>query len=316
MHQNILNDKTYSFLHGISGSDRWRSAELVGGGWSSDVKFKVTTDDGEHLLLRISDIKSLDKKRAEYDAVCEIAATGVNMSKPYEFAIIEGADKLYMKLSWLEGDNVEEAMPKYTPAQQYQLGLKAGRLLRAIHTLPSKLTPEQWKAKNIKVLTERVEIYRGLKDYKIAHFDEMMKFIDDSFFLLDNRSLVFHHGDYQGRNIIVSDNGEVGVIDFERTSSGDPYEEFNRMMTYTRRFSVDFSRGQIDGYFENEKIPDEFFHVMAFHTAMKLLTTIIFGVSTNQKHIYEENELAKEVIYKDYDGFRCVVPSWYKMKKS
>ncbi len=315
MGKNIINDAEFSYLHHIKGNENWVSAVIVGGGWSSDIKFKVVTSDGQKLLLRVSDIKSLEKKKAEYDAVCEVNTLGVLMSKPYEFGTLEEDGKLYMKLAWLEGDNVEEAMPKLTAIQQYEAGIKAGQLLRKIHSLPSKLSPEQWKAKNIKVLTERVALYKDCDYYKIEHYEEMMNFINDSMFLLDNRPLTFHHGDFQGRNIIVSNTGEVGVIDFERTSSGDPYEEFNRMMAYTRRFSVDFSRGQIDGYFGNEPIPDNFFHIVAFHTAMKLLTTIIFGVTTKQKHIYEENELAKEVLFKDYKGYTQFVPDWYKRGK-
>lgn len=314
MNRNVLNDAEYKFLHLIQGSEKWLSAILVGGGWSSDLKFKVETVSGEKLLLRISDIKTLEKKKAEYSAICEVDKLGILMSKPYEFGTLDEAGKLYMKLAWLDGDNVEDAMPKLNLKQQYEAGIKAGQLLRKLHTLPSQLTPEQWKQKNIKALTERDALYRGCDYYKIEHYDEMMQFINESMYLLDNRPLTFHHGDFQGRNIIVTPDCKVGVIDFERTSSGDPYEEFNRMMAYTRRFSVDFSRGQIDGYFGDEKIPENFFHIVAFHTAMKLLTTIIFGVVNKQKHIYEENELAKEVLYNDYKGYTQLVPDWYSKR--
>lgn len=309
-----VNVLKYRYLHKIAGSDNWVSAIPVGGGWSSDVKFKVILRDGSKLLLRVSDIKFLDKKKAEYEALEQVASLGILMSTPYEFGIIEGEDKLYMKLAWIDGDNVEDAMPKLTKQQQYEAGLKAGRLLKKLHTLPSNLTPEQWKQKNIKVLTERDALYQACDYYKIEHYEEMMQFIQNNMSLLDNRPLTFHHGDFQGRNIIVTPSGDVGVIDFERTSSGDPYEEFNRMMAYTRRFSEEFSCGQIDGYFENEDIPEEFFRVVAFHTAMKLLTTIIFGVTTKQKHIYEENELAKEILFNDYKGYTQFVPDWYVKK--
>lgn len=213
MERNVIDDSEYSFLHLIQGSDRWRSAMLVGGGWSSDLKFKVLTIDGEEILLRVSNIKSLEKKKAEYAAICQVDKLGILMSKPYEFGTLEEAGKLYMKLAWIDGDNVEEAMPKLTATQQYEAGIKAGQLLRKLHTLPSNLTAEQWKQKNIKVLTERDALYRSCDYYKIKHYDEMMRFINDSMYLLDNRPLSFHHGDFQGRNIIITSKGEVGVID-------------------------------------------------------------------------------------------------------
>lgn len=311
MLKNVLNDVEYNYLKKISGSDTWISAALVGGGWSSDVKFKVVDTTGEEYLLRISHIKFLEKKKTEYKAIQKASSLNILMSKPYEFGVIEGEDMLYMKLSWIDGDNVEDAMPKLTKQQQYETGLKAGKLLRKLHTLPTNLTSQEWKQKNIKTLTDRIALYKAHEGYKIEHFEEMIQFIERNMNLLDNRPLTFHHGDFQGRNIIITPNLEVGVIDFERTSGGDPYEEFNRMMTYTRRFSEDFSRGQIDGYFEDEKIPDNFFLIVAFHTAMKLLTTIIFGVITDQKHIYEENELAKEILFNDYKGYTQFIPDWY-----
>ena len=149
MEKNVINNLEYSFLHLIKGSDKWISAMPVGGGWSSDIKFKVQTADGEKILLRVSDIKSLEKKKAEYAAICQVDKLGILMSKPYEFGALEEAGKLYMKLAWLDGDNVEEAMPKLTASQQYEAGIKAGQLLRKLHTLPSNLTAEQWKQKNM-----------------------------------------------------------------------------------------------------------------------------------------------------------------------
>lgn len=99
-------------------------------------------------------------------------------------------------------------------------------------------------------------------------------------------------------------------IDFNRISGGDPYEEFNRMMLFTRRFDTDFSRGQIDGYF-NSEIPDNFFDIMAFHTAMKWIATIVWMIHTNDKVCYDEMLVAKDNILKDYCNFTNVIPSWY-----
>ena len=312
--EDLLNLGEYRYLMGIPGSEKWIKVKLIGGGWSPDLKFKITTVDGFNYLIRVTDIKSIDKKKMEYESICELDTLGINFTNPYSFGTLDDVGKLYMVLRWVDGKNVEEAVPELTTQQQYECGVKAGKLLRKIHSLPSKLTPTEWKQKNLKILAERDNLYKACDYYKIEYYDEMMCFINANMKYLDNRPLVFHHGDFQGRNIIIDENGDIGVIDFERTSSGDPYEEFNRMMIYTRRFSVDFSRGQIDGYFENEKIPEEFFPIVAFHSAMKLLTTIVFGVTTKQEHIYKENELAKEVLYEDYKGFTSVVPSWYEAK--
>lgn len=310
----VLYDDNYQYLHAMKETQTWYSAELVGGGWSSDLKFKVFAENGEKLLLRVSDIKTKEKKEKEYEALCKVDNLGILVSKPYRFGVLEEFGKVFMVLGWIDGKNVEQAMPNLSLEKQYKVGFEAGKILRMMHSLPSELSIEQWRTKNLKTLNERIQLYNDC-NYKIEHFDEMMNFINSNIDLLNNRKLTFHHGDYQGRNIIVSDECKVGVIDFERTSSGDPFEEFNRMMTYTRRFSEAFCCGQIDGYFDGEKIPEDFWRVVAFHTSMKLLTTIIYGVITNQKHIYEENEIAKKILLEDYHYFEKFVPDWYTKNK-
>ena len=176
--------------------------------------------------------------------------------------------------------------------------------------LPSKVDNDTWKQKILKKYNERVAIYRE-NSYKIEHLDEMISFIDNNLELLNNRKLTFLHGDYQGRNIVVNQACAVGVIDFERTSFGDPYEEFNRMVTYTRKWSVPFCNGQIHGYFDGEKIPKDFWKVNAFHTAINLTTTLIYALMSSKEYIFNENNEAKELIYRDLKEFTCFIPSWY-----
>ena len=37
---------------------------------------------------------------------------------------------------------------------------------------------------------------------------------------------MYQHGDFHPGNLIYMENGEIGVIDFNRWEVGDPYEEF------------------------------------------------------------------------------------------
>lgn len=307
----MLVDKEYEYLNCIPNSNKYISAELVGGGWSSDLKFKLVDKENKPFLLRVSNISQKEKKQSEFNVLISLKDLGISYSNPLEFGVLEEYAKVYMLLSWMTGDNVEVMMPKLSEKEQYECGVKAGVMLRKMHTIPASVSCEDWKNKNLKKLKERLELYEKCDGYVIEHIDEMVKFIDDNVDLLDNRPMRFLHGDYQGRNIVVDNDCNVGVIDFERTAFGDPFEEFNRMMTYTRRWSIDFCRGQVDGYFLNESIPDNFWKIVAFHCALNLITTIVYGVYTQQKHIYEENEIAKNVIYDDFEGFTKFAPKWY-----
>ena len=307
----MIVDEKYGYLHDIPGSESFVSAKLVGGGWSPDLKFCVTNTSGEKYLLRISDISLKDKKMAEYDILSSLKHLNISYSQPISFGELVDHGKVYMILSWMDGENVEIMMPRLTHEEQYKCGFEAGRILRRMHSISSNASADAWKAKNLKKLRERLEIYKDCDGYVIEHLDEMVSFIDNNLDLMENRPMTFLHGDYQGRNIVVDERCNVCVIDFERTAYGDPYEEFNRMMTYTRKWSIDFCRGQIDGYFEGETIPENFWRIVAFHCALNLITTIVFGVHTKQKHIYKENEIANQVIYEDFDGYTSFAPKWF-----
>ena len=43
----------------------WKSIDLISKGWSSDKKYKIRTNDGELLLLRVSDIDQYEASRYE-----------------------------------------------------------------------------------------------------------------------------------------------------------------------------------------------------------------------------------------------------------
>lgn len=303
--------KEYDFINYIPGSENFISADIVHGGWSEDLKFKIVTNDGSNYLLRCCDISQKDKKEKEFEILTSLNSLNISFSIPIEFGVILEHKKVYMLLAWMDGDNVEVMMSKLNREEQYECGLKAGKILKKLHSISSSDSVENWKNKNLSKLKERIKIYEDFNDYEIKHFDVLVEYIYNNLDLLDNRPMTFLHGDFQGRNIVVDKNCNVGAIDFERTTYGDPFEEFNRMMTYTRRWSTDFCNGQVDGYFEGNEPPERFWEIVAFHCALNLLTTIIFGVSTNQKHIYQENEEAKNIIFDDFNGFTTFIPSWY-----
>jgi serine/threonine-protein kinase len=58
--------------------------------------------------------------------------------------------------------------------------------------------------------------------------------------------------------MIVSPEGELRIIDFNRSDDGDPWEEFNRIV-WSAAVCPHFATGQIHGYFDGNP-PDEFFN--------------------------------------------------------
>jgi len=79
--------------------------------------------------------------------------------------------------------------------------------------------------------------------------------------LLKNRPQVFHHGDYHIGNMLLTPDESVAIIDLNRMDTGDPWEEFNRIV-WCSAVSPYFASGIINGYF-NHQVPEEFFKLLA-----------------------------------------------------
>lgn len=54
------------------------------------------------------------------------------MSYPVEFGTCNNGTNVYMVLKWVEGEDLETALPLLMPKEQYELGRKAGIILKKI----------------------------------------------------------------------------------------------------------------------------------------------------------------------------------------
>ena len=117
-------------------SKDWKKVTPISKGWSSDKKYLVETADGKLQLLRISDIDAYEAKKKEYEIITKYSRLGINMSMPLEFGTCNESKNVYMLLSWVEGRDLEEVLPKLSEQEQYKLGRQAGTILRKIHSIP------------------------------------------------------------------------------------------------------------------------------------------------------------------------------------
>ena len=119
----------------IESSSNWQAVEQISKGWSSDKKYMIKTKSGELLLLRIADIEQYDSKKKEYEIITKYSKLGINMSMPIEFGTSNDGKNVYMLLSWIEGKDLEEVLPRLSVDEQYQLGRQAGTILRKLHSI-------------------------------------------------------------------------------------------------------------------------------------------------------------------------------------
>lgn len=280
------------------------SVEPITKGWSGDKKYCVTTHDGTKYLLRISPTSRFEARKLMFEMLQSVAALDIPMCVPVELGTCD--EGVYTLHSWIDGEDLRDALPWLTETEQYVLGLKAGELLRKIHTLPAPETQEPWAARYNRKADMKIEKYHtcGLKFDGDTH---ILDYLEQNRHLLENRQQCYQHGDYHDGNMMLA-KGELQIIDFDRYDFGDPWEEFNRIV-WPAATSSHFATGQIRGYFGG-KPPELFWRLLAFYIASNTLSSVYWAIPFGQVEIDTMMQQAQDVLAW-FDNMQSPVPTWY-----
>ena len=292
--------------------DRFIKAEPINKGFSGDKKYFCETSGGEKLLLRVSDIKEYELKKSEYDMLKRAADFGVLTNKPVDFGLCDDEQSVYQLLTWLDGDDVYSVLPKLTETEQYILGIKSGELLGKIHAVPAPENIESWRVRFTRKIEHCAQVYNS-NEFKSPHVEPIIKYLYDNINLLDSRPQTFIHGDFWVANLIMSENGEVGVIDFNfigESGYGDPWFELGYTMPwegtifYTHYFTALF-KGRFGG-----DPPLEFFKMLKYYYGFQALAALC-DIADNQGEQRKARIKDFENVVKCFGEFKDGVPEWY-----
>lgn len=291
----------------IPASRDWKVFEPVNKGWSEDKKFHIVTNDNRQLLLRISDISMIERKKDEFEVLKQLDDCDIQMTRPVGFGVCNDGKSVYILLTWLDGIDAEEALRKLPAERQYQLGCEAGRILRKIHQIPTPKNQIAWAERFNRKIDRKIKNYEEC-EIKFEKADRMINYINDNRYLLANRPQTFQHGDFHIGNMIVSEHDELGIIDFNRYDYGDPWEEFNRIV-WCAENSSNFASGRINGYFEGD-VPEAFFRLMALYIGSNSLSSVPWAIPFGETEV-RTMLMQVENVLKWYDDFRSFIPAWY-----
>jgi aminoglycoside phosphotransferase (APT) family kinase protein len=135
-----------------------------------------------------------------------------------------------------------------------------------------------------------------------------LDYIQENRHLLKNRPQRFQHGDYHIGNMMISTDGQLMIIDFDRFDFGDPWEEFNRIV-WCAQSSPLFASGMVNGYFDNA-VPVEFWHLLALYIASNTLSSLPWAIPFGEEEVKVMQKQARQVL-QWYDHMRKIVPGWY-----
>ena len=280
--------------------------EKINKGWSTDIKYLIKDDNNNKYLLRISSIDQYDKKLIEFDYLKKLEKIGLSMCKPIEFGTCD--EGVYIILSWVEGVDAQEYILNLSNKEQYEYGIIAGKELLKIHSLKAPSNIFDWEEKFNKKIDRKIKMYEDCP-IKIDKANNLIEYINNNRHLLKNGNLVFHHGDYHIGNMMINENKELVIIDFNRADFGDPYEEFNRIVWCAQASSY-FASGMVDGYFNND-IPIDFWKVLALYISSNTLSSIPWAIPFGKEEIEVMINQSKDVL-RWYDDMNTYIPSWYK----
>lgn len=282
------------------------SKTTVEKGWSGDKKYCAVTADGTKYLLRVSPIEQYERKKSEFELMQRVAALRVPMCEALEFGTCD--EGVYSVQTWIEGRDAEELLPELSEEAQYRYGYESGKILQKIHSIPAPEGIEDWEVYFNRKADRKIEMYEECPlKYENGH--AFIEYINANRHLLQGRPRTYQHGDYHVGNMMIDNSGKLFIIDFNRNDSGDPWEEFNRIV-WCAQAAPKFAAGMVDGYFDSE-VPMEFWRLLALYISSNTLSSLPWAIPFGDGEVQTMTNQAADVL-KWYDNMTNPVPTWYR----
>jgi len=288
--------------------DMTKSEEITYG-WSYDEKYKVETGDGKRYLLRLAPAEKLESKKKEHEIVSIFNTLDFEMSRVVRSGILK--DKAYILYKWVDGEDLKNIITSLSETEQFELGIRAGKILNGIHSLPvqERHIPETNKIpKKIRQLKQYEK-----SDIRIKNDEAIINYVKENLHLMCSTPPAYKHGDFHMGNLLYTPSGDVGVIDFQRSGCGDGFEEFYKLQHFDVSLSIPFAIGYLKGYFNGEPTED-FWRINSVYVAHASLYSIVWALPFGEKEVLGMREIALKNI-DDFDGFTRIVPKWYRENK-
>jgi serine/threonine-protein kinase len=265
-----------------------------------DRKFYIETTQDEKRLLSICKTEPDWFEGGGFRIYDYIAAAGINTMRMVSKEEFGDGTLTYELYTWLDGEDLFDALQRMNHAEQYALGKKTGAFLRKLHTLPPLWEPEPWEVCCWRKVQDTIQFYND-NPVKSQSEELLMRYLRDNRELLNNRPQTFTHGDWTTDNIMLSPDGQIGLIDIGSICN-DPWTDFWQMGGDSQ---AHFCTGHIKGYFEGSpshgsEPPPEFFPLLAYYIALGTLEW------------WPQD--AKDVL-NWFDDMRNPVPTWYLSQK-
>ena len=297
-------------LRDIQNYYKWDKIEAIRKGWSEEEKYYIEDRNGRKFLLRLSEISQKERREREYLNLKKLENLEINTQRPLEFGICNKGDSVYTLLTWIEGEDAHQVLPRLTLQHQRRLGATAGAYLREMHRVSAPSNLEGWSTRYERKIKRNIENYKkAVESY--PQENDFIQFIDENIHLVKNRPQTFQHGDYHVGSMVITPEGTLGIIDFNRQDYGDPWEEFNRL-PFCVSISSFFTSAMIEEYIGKQP-GEKFFRLITLYVISNQLGALQWAIPFGDDEVQMMMKQAQE-IYDWYHGFKRIVPKWFQPK--
>lgn len=291
----------------IPNSKKWTDAKEITFGWSGERKFKITTSDGEKLLLRILSFEQKEKQEKGILFLEKCNKSIHNSSILLDKGNTTDNKNYYLLLNWIEGEDGMKAIEVLPEETQYKLGIVMGKTIKDLHNLTTPIIDD---APSTYIATNIIEYIEGCREYLTDYtpLKSLTERIERDINIIKTRPVVMIHNDFHLGNMVI-DKDNISLIDFNRARLGDNIKEFD-CIAWSATHSIPFAVGLLDEYLKDDDI-EEFFKLHRLYVTIWQVQMLFF--------IKEETEEEKRVVMDLinftntwYDSEEDNIPNWYR----
>ncbi|MDX9691048.1 MAG: aminoglycoside phosphotransferase family protein [Acholeplasmataceae bacterium] len=275
--------------------------EQIDSGYSTDLKFKVITQDESSYFIRLVLGSKTHKLKHEYDLLDFFYNQGLNVSKPILYE--KNSEGAVLVTTWIKGEILANLIKNVSVHEQALWGIKSAHLLKRIHqqTLREEKCEDFYKRK----------ISESMIDFDLFEMRKELfyikKFIRSNMHLLYEKPCVIEHSDYHLGNLIAHD--DLYVIDFNGSHTGSLYDEFYKLELFDFEISKTYVKSMIDAYFNSDE-RFNFFKIHRFYLAIACVNALRYGLQKDRTILNHEITRVRRILYA-YDNFKLIYPRWY-----
>ena len=193
----------------------------------------------------------------------------------------------YTLSRWISGKTLDTVFPCGSYAEERELGILSGNLLKKVHdSLPARteLTVQENLRKRLEHLVSRIGDTAGNEEN--SPVISAVNRLREEMGLAGDGQCLRLHGDYHAGNLVLDNRDRLHILDPVYGSSGAAEEDMARVLV-SAEYSSAFARGQIESYYVGN-IPEWFWGRLRYYALLHLAEAWSFGEGNGSSGIYKD----------------------------